>query len=59
MGNDLIDYVWQDDHLLVLTWPPISAENASLIKNIAKYMVPGSSVRLHTKSGRIQVFLKK
>ena len=59
MGNDLIDYVKQEDHLLVLVWPPIAKSSSMLVKSIASSMIPNSWVRLNNKKGRIQVFVKK
>ncbi len=59
MGNDLVDYVSQEDHLLVMFWPPLGVTNSLLIKNITKSMVPGCHIRLNNKKGRIQIFEKK
>ena len=58
VGNDLIDFVDHDDHVTLLMWPPISPDNKTLIKRIAKIMLPGCRVNLNMKSGRVSVFTK-
>lgn len=59
LGNDLIDYIDHKDHLVLLLWPPISADQHKLIKSMAEYSFPSCYVDVKRKQGRMEINLPK